>query len=158
MGGIQVRIGCRPGQKSTVPHALQMPPTIRHYVPASSPAGGRSPGVGGFIGDSQPKRLLPLGGSCRRKATEGAYVWAVYRFGLAAATGQKPTPPPTFLHFTKKFFLQTSTFFACIQEIQHVVLRLHVSPLFGITIPVIPLFCPCLSNVSPLAVFCIPQL
>ena len=42
-GGIPVRLVSRPGQKPTIPNALQIPPpSVRLRLPASSPAGGRS--------------------------------------------------------------------------------------------------------------------
>ena len=75
-GGIPFRLGCCPRQKTTVPNALQSPlPSVRLRLPASSPAGGRSLGVGGGVGDSQPYepplckgRWLPVG------QTKGLYV------------------------------------------------------------------------------------
>ena len=54
------------------PQRLAITPTIRHYVPASSPAGGRSLWVGGGVGDSQPKAPL-CKGSCPEGA-EGLYL------------------------------------------------------------------------------------
>ena len=83
-----------PGAKDYRPQRLAITPTIRHYVPASSPAGGRS--LLGWVfslrtGNSI--RLLPLGGSCRRQATEGAWSGVATDIGLHAARGRKPPSP-----------------------------------------------------------------
>ena len=76
------------------PHRLADPPIIRHYVPASSPAGRRSLGVGGGVGDRLQKRLLPLeGAGCPKGRLRVHEAGAVYRFGLAAARGRRPQSP-----------------------------------------------------------------
>ena len=46
MGGVQVRIGCRPGQKSTVPHALQIPLPSGTTCQLPPPLGEEAFGVG----------------------------------------------------------------------------------------------------------------
>ena len=74
---------------------MQIPlPSVRLRLPASSPAGGRS--LFGWLlslGAANSIRLLPLGGSCRRKATEGAYAGAVCRFGSGVAVGKQTAVP-----------------------------------------------------------------